>query len=70
MAEWVLVCANGADHRDYGVGEVLTAPTEQAALNAAEFMDDEREPGEVTPWDCGPHTVKQRAASEAGERRG
>lgn len=65
---WVLVCANGADHRDYGVGEISTAETERCARDAAEFMDDVRED---SPWTCGPHTVKQQSGSnEAGEPRG
>jgi hypothetical protein len=51
----VIVCANGADHRDYGVGKVSRAAYEQAARDAADFMDAERD---NSPWECGPHTVR------------
>lgn len=54
MSTYLIVCANGEPHRDYGVGEVSQAATEQAALDAAEFMDDERD---NSPWTCGPHKV-------------
>lgn len=55
---WVVVCASGADHRDYGVGEVSRADTRERAEDAAWFMDQERE---SSPWECGPHTVRLSA---------
>lgn len=60
----VLICASGKPHRDYGVGDASTGADRQAALAAAEFMDD-RDPAD-SPWECGPHTVQP----EAGESRG
>ena len=53
---WVIVCANGADHRDYGVGKVSVAAYEQLAVDACEFMDAKRK---NNPWECGPHTVRR-----------
>lgn len=60
---WVIVCANGDDHRDYGVGKVSGAAYEQAARDAAEFMDAERE---SSPWTCGPHTTAPARTSSPG----
>jgi hypothetical protein len=53
---WMIFCADGTGHRDYGVGQIKLAVSEQAARDAAEFMDEDRE---NSPWQCGPHTVAE-----------
>lgn len=51
---WVLVCANGFVHVE--AGGMPTAETERCAIDAASFMD---ECSDDSPWDCGPHTVRE-----------
>lgn len=60
---WVVVCANGTEHRDYGLGEVSVAVSEQAGRDAAAFMDEDRD---SSPWDCGPHSCRPVAAAVEG----